>query len=521
MIKYFIILSLIIVIELTLNASVTSRDSIVKYNEISFYNKFEEQVIYQYLNCDTADYLRLFLATSKNIDTNEIENYIKTFNNFCGKFSTGRFIKYNPKKNIKTIYNTVHNSFFNKYELITTFDKIFENGDYNCVTASALYGIILERLNIPFFTIETPVHVYVVSYPARNRIKIESTGPYAGLFIYSQSLKKAYVENFKDYKFIDHEEYSGSSVDELFDKYYFIGNKISLKELIGIQYFNIATYNILDNKIQEGYNSLEKAYLFYPSQGTRILLFNYLNNMIPRLNYDNFQNLEYLIKITRFSYQQIIKEVIRTEFLKITENYLLNASNADYYDSIYFYLSEKIKVGTYLEEVEFIYNFDKGMFLISNGYQVEGHNLLLKALALKPDNEYVLETFIQSLKVLLDQIETNEAIEKLEGYYSQYPQLSNARTYIKLMMRYYLRAACKSYKIKDIIKGDKYLNKFENLYKINTEITAEEYLVGEAYSAASVYFYKKGLYKKAKEYLSRGLYYAPENKSLKIGISSF
>ena len=49
----------------------------------------------------------------------------------------------------------------------------------------------------------------------------------------------------------------------------------------------------------------------------------------------------------------------------------------------------------------------------------------------------------------------------------------------------------------------------------------EEYLIGEAYSAASVYYFKRGLYNKAKEYLSKGLDFAPNNKQLKFGASSF
>jgi len=46
-------------------------------------------------------------------------------------------------------------------------------------------------------------------------------------------------------------------------------------------------------------------------------------------------------------------------------------------------------------------------------------------------------------------------------------------------------------------------------------------LVGEAYSGLSVFYFKRGLYNKAKECLQRGLEYAPVNKQLKIGISSF
>ncbi len=521
MIKHFTALNFLIIPVLALNANISGRDSLVSYNDISFYTKFEEQALCRYFNAGAPEYIRLFLSASEEIDSAEIEEYVTTFNSFCETFNTKKFLKSKPKKKIKTIYRAVHGTFFRKYEMLTSFDKIFKDGDYNCVTASALYGIILIRLNIPFFVVETPVHVYIVSYPDKNRIKIESTGPYAGYFIYSQSLKKAFIENFREYKLIDDKEYSKLSLDELFDKYYFIGNKISIKELIGIQYFNIAAYYTLKNNLEQGYNSLEKAYVFYPLEGTRILLFDYLSNMVMRLTYDNLQQLDYLIKLTKFSNQPLIKELISSEFIKITENFLVNSGNPEYYDSVYNYLAGELKVDEYLKEIEFIYNYEKGRFLVSNGFIVESHNLLLRALELKPGNEFILATFIQSMKGLTEQMDTPEAIERLEKYGVRCPELLTATGYIKVMMGSYLKAASQSFKAKNISKGDSYLNKFEDLCKSDTETGSEDILIGEAYSAASVYYYKKGLYTKAKEYLVRGLNYAPDNKSLRIGISSF
>ncbi|UCH13293.1 MAG: hypothetical protein JSV22_09265, partial [Bacteroidales bacterium] len=402
-----------------------------------------------------------------------------------------------------------------------TFDKIFSDGDYNCVTASALYGIILDELNIPFFIVETPIHVYIVAYHTKNHINIESTGPYSGYFVYNQSMKRTFIEFFKSSRLIDENEYSDSSVDELFDKYYFYGNKISLTELIGIQYLNNAAFNILEENFIESHKNLEKAYLFYPSEDTKRLLYTYLINIISSLNYEKLEDLEYLIKLTRYSSKEYIKESLKSEFLKITETCLVNNDDPDYYDEVYKYLSEEICNDEYLKDIAYIYNYEKGRYLYGNDELLEGHSHFTKALELKTGDNEIQRAFLQSLKVILDQLDIIEATEIIEKYSVQFRELSANSDFIELRMKTYLLAAAKSFKTNNMKSGVTFLEKFEIIYTSNPDIIMKEYLIGEAYSAASVYYFKRGLYNKAKEYLNKGLDFAPENRQLRIGASSF
>jgi hypothetical protein len=521
MIKYAVIFILLIINDLLLYAGSNEQDSLIRYKDISFSNDFEEQVLSEYFKTGVPGYFRLFLATSRDIDSNKADKYLNVYNNFLKSLCSGRFRNYNPKRQIRILYRTVNNTFFTKYEFSTTFDKIFHNGNYNCVTATALYGIVLDHLNIPFYIMETPIHVYIVAYHIKTHIKIESTGPYSGYFVYNESIKRTLIEFFKSIKLIDENEISDSSIDELFDKYYFYGNKISLKELIGIQYMNNAAFNILEENFIESYKNLEKAYLFYPSEDIKQLLYTYLVNIIYRLNYDKVQDLNYLIKLTRYSSSEFIKETINSAFLKITETFLINKDDQDYYDEIYNYLSEEINNNEYLKDIAFIYNYEKGKYLFSNGNHIQGHKHFIKALELKTDNINIQLAFIQSLKVILEQFEIYKKVEEIEAYSSQFRELSANHKFIELKMKNYLIAAAHSYKTNNIQRGENFIEKFESLYNSSSDVIIEEYLIGEAYSTASVYYFKRGLYNKTKEYLSKGLQFAPDNKQLKIGVSSF
>jgi tetratricopeptide (TPR) repeat protein len=521
MTKYAVIIIISIINHLFLYAAGDGQDSLITYKDISFSNKFEEQVLSEYFKTGIPGYFELFLATSRDMDFDKADKYLSAYNNFLKDLCSVSFMKYNPRKQIRILYRTVNNTFLHKYEFNTTFDKIFHNGNYNCVTASALYGIVLDHLNIPFHIMETPIHVYIVAYNKRQHIKIESTGPYSGYFVYNQSMKRAFIEFFKSSKLIDEIEFSGSSVDELFDKYYFDGNIISLKELIGIQYMNNAAFNILEEEFMESHRNLEKAYLFYPSEDTRKLLYTYLVNIISKLDYEKLEDLDYLIKLTRYASSEFIKATVNSEFLKITEICLVNKDDPDYYDEVYKYLSEKINNDEYLKDIAFTYNYEIGRYLVSNGDYIEGHNHFIKALELKPEDINIQLAFIQSLKVTLEQCGVYEAVEKIEWYSVNFRELSENLRFVEFRIKNYLIAAAHGFKTNNIKRGEEFIEKFESLYEGNPDVIPEEHLIGEAYSAASIYYFKKGLYNKAREYLIKGLKFAPDNKQLKIGASSF
>jgi len=121
----------------------------------------------------------------------------------------------------------------------------------------------------------------------------------------------------------------------------------------------------------------------------------------------------------------------------------------------------------------------------------------------------------------LEQSDLYEAVEQLETFSDQFSELSDNRKFAELKMANYLKAAIQSINTNNITQGEEFLKKFEILYISAPDAIQEEHLIGEVYSAFSVFYFKKGLYIKAKECLQRGLLFAPENKQLKIGISSF
>ena len=118
MIKYAAIFILLVANGLQLYSVSNEQDSIISPKDISFINKFEQEVLCKYFKTGTSEYFELFLATSKDIDSDKAEKNADIYNNFLKNLCTDKFMNYNPRRQIRILYRTVNNTFFNKYEFI-------------------------------------------------------------------------------------------------------------------------------------------------------------------------------------------------------------------------------------------------------------------------------------------------------------------------------------------------------------------------------------------------------------------
>ena len=83
-----------------------------------------------------------------------------------------------------------------------------------------------------------------------------------------------------------------------------------------------------------------------------------------------------------------------------------------------------------------------------------------------------------------------------------------------MMAAAYLVQFNRSYNLGKIAEGESNRILFENLMEKYADIVVDEQLVGQSYSAAAIHYYRKGQVKKAKEILTTGLKYAPNNYEL-------
>ncbi len=338
---------------------------------------------------------------------------------------------------------------------------------------------------------------------------------------FDQRTKRQYIEYLRSNKLISENDYLAATTDELFNKYYFTDQKISLKELIGIQYLNNAIYLFNDHKLKEGYNELEKAYIFYPCEKTKFLLLSALTEIIGKENFEELPSLDYFVKLTRFGQENITTENVRSQFALITNFHLINRGNKEYYDKIYQYLTDSIKNEDYLKEISFLYNYESGRYLLNRLKVKEALPYFEKAYSINPDNTDAQMAFVRTLASSLQVMNAKDALPFVENYMQQYEKLKDNYAFNTLVILLYLGIATDHFNNGNIATGDEYLLKFEQIKETIPAGDLPIDLVADAYSSAGMHYFRRGNYKKAKEYIKRGLVISPNNPKLIYCLSSF
>ena len=282
-----------------------AQENYIPFEDLTFHSEFERQHFERFLeNPDEANYFQLFLAVDPQMTVQKAAQYERSFHAILKNFSTERFLKKRNDKKVKKIYEGVHAELLKKYEMQNHFNQIFTNGSYNCVSATALYGLAFNQLDIPYIIKEKPTHVYLMTYPKSEPVLVETTDPSGNFFSLNNRYKTAVVEKLRDAKMISTKEFESKTVDQLFNEFYFSDDDITLKELVGIQYLNDALYHLEEEQTFEGFEQLEKAAFFYPSDKLKLVLATINVQILHEENYQDIRSIDYLIKLTR--YQEIL-----------------------------------------------------------------------------------------------------------------------------------------------------------------------------------------------------------------------
>ncbi|MGC9345141.1 MAG: hypothetical protein ACP5E3_20720, partial [Bacteroidales bacterium] len=107
-----------------------------------------------------------------------------------------------------------------------------------------------------------------------------------------------------------------------------------------------------------------------------------------------------------------------------------------------------------------------------------------------------------------------ELVQKLETYGEELPYIAENGMFVSMQMNAYLYVVEQYFDFTEPEKGLLYLQKFEKLYTHYPGVEINHQQVGDAYSAAAVYYFKQNQLQKARHYLSRGLEISPDNYEL-------
>lgn len=419
----------------------------------------------------------------------------------------------NSKRTARIIYEQIHENYFTKYVDNPIFSDIFKNSNYNCVTATALYALALEYLKIPYEIRELPSHVYLIAFPKTEKIVFETTTPGSGLM----RVNKKYVDYQKKYlvsnKVVTEQE---ANSEHFFDKHILTDSIISLKQLIGVQYYNTGIKYIEEEELEKAKQQMEKAYFYHKETYIK----DYLNYMFfasveKSLNGTPANICSDLTKLYRYNkdaetvdfnivflYEGILKEQIdKEQGDEIIISQYDCIKNEIETDSIV----DKMKDITHLVLARHYYNsmdFDRSLSMMEEIYDESKTNVHL----------YIKNCLKNKLYKITS---PEEGLDSLSYYEEKFSFVAKDEEMLGFKVWCLLKLVYVHFELDEIDEGMVYLNQFRAEFKPEDKVKYPEDMVGLGFGAASSHYFRKEQLGIAKNLLSEGLAYAPYSLQLK------
>ncbi len=482
-------------------------------DSICFETALEEKLFAAIADSAEIEYLEMFLA----IDSDEIQLIEERVNKFEQELLTATSRRRNLKRVLKTVYEEVHDEFFTKYTEQVHFSEIFETGHYNCVSATALYAMILDELGIEYIIKETPTHVYLIADPTETSYLFESTLPATGAIQFNYKYQKAFVDYLHDNKVISDEEFRKYDTNWLFMEYYSKDVTIDIRELAAIQYYNDGVFEANEENFREAYCSLAKARVLYPSNTINYMLNFAVSNLLDQEYNTSDPNPEHLsdyLELNRKSDASMQRGI--NYFNDISIKMVVERSAVEQYKLFYSRLDMENIDSLYQGKLTEVYNSVLSYYHYLKGEYRPALNYIEGAYQVNP-NDIETQQMVKELtaKVLMDMEENEEMLDSLNRITKRFPFLYEDKEIgsIRIWGLCYLISNC--YLDSDFQKGKRYIEQLEMFARTDPDMGMAESNIEAAFAQASAAYVQEEEYRMAEDVLKRGLKLLPNSIVLK------
>lgn len=218
---------------------------------------------------------------NEKLDTEDFGNQVfsEKYDQIISKLERIRSRKGSDAMFLRSIFYRVHKNSLVDYRKMATMDETLKTGKFGCLTGTALYALILDHFGYKYDIIELVNHVYVQVVVGNRLMVMESTLPEEGLINLSREITANVEHEGLDPRNIGTlTTVGGGSVEEwnLVNGY----NKITLRELSGLQYFNESVRLYTEKDYIAAMEMINEAYARYPSNRNEKLMQLVINKIL-------------------------------------------------------------------------------------------------------------------------------------------------------------------------------------------------------------------------------------------------
>lgn len=211
---------------------------------------------------ETRDPFQLLIAANAESNLYKYKEYQTQLTDIVQKLKRKQ-AKRTARQTLEKVFYHVHRKQLDWYEEHVDFTDVFENGEYDCVTGTALYALILKELGYKYTIYEFDYHVLLVVDLGEERILIEATDPLEGFIPDEKEIARRLAAYSNGEDPVETSIEAVSSNTERVANH--VNNKISLLELAALQYFNLSVRAFNENNIEKANELIRKAKYLYPS----------------------------------------------------------------------------------------------------------------------------------------------------------------------------------------------------------------------------------------------------------------
>jgi hypothetical protein len=485
-----------------------------------FNSTYEQKAFINYINGNKVEPIKFLLSINY---TDNSERVVESLNTFLNSLEKNGIRTLPLKKKIKEIYKKVNQTFLKKYSEDVYFTDIFNNGDYNYITASALFALALDYFNIEYSIKKTPEYIYLVADPNGEPFDIKTPLQSNGFMYYDDQYKKNYIDYLRENKLITEDEYKSSTISVLFEKQFNKTTSINLYQLAALQYYKSGVSLAISSDFMETIRNLEKAELLYQDYSIKFLKNNALINILSYQNNSKNYSGKILAKYINSNLQNTASIEYATNYFKVVANELvINHPNVAAYKIFYSEFSSAISESiskkdfdqTYNDILGFYYytnsDYTKSLLYFGNSFKLNSENIATKQVIFELIGKYfsTLTNF-------------EDAMDSVNVYVQRFPFLIANTNFQQILFGGYTTSIINYYEKGNLIKGSEVLLRFEKCVTENKLNDTYPEMVNVIYMQLSSYFYRMHYYENQEEILQRGLGILPNSRALQSSLKSF
>lgn len=464
------------------------------------------------------DYIKLALVA--NVSEHDANVTVDRLNDDIRQLNWESSASQKPEKRLKQLFQMVHAKFLSKYEETASFDRLFSSGEYQCVGASILYAYVLEKYQVPYEIKELPTHVYVVAYPGSYNILLETTDPAKGYFVPDAKTKENYVNALVKDKYLDEEYVKKVGIDQAFNEFFYSKTNLSLKQAVGVLYYNKAVEELDAEKYNEAYSNIAKAQILYPAKKNEFLQSAIMQQMTRNFKFNDMKDWEGLVYATNgANADEDERKHVEFEFDNLIQNKLWKSAQKNKVDEVYNYLSQNLKDTTLKSDLEDNYLMENARYAYTSNNFDAAQGYLEKLIKKNPANPLPKAMLIDIIGSKFTGQGSPENIKLLDQYVVKFPFIGDDPRIRSLYLFNYSFLIYTFFAQNNGQAGDKYLKMLvSELDSHKNHEGKYDIQVAEAFGKASEYYYRKNGKQKALDILNLGLKYVPGSEKLQMKV---